>query len=84
MGSKKRPLILRVADDSKVEAIATICQENGWHFIVGFEPDKEEDLSDLERKLSPPTRVKYDKTGRNDPCDCGSGKKYKKCCAAAT
>lgn len=23
------------------------------------------------------------KTGRNDPCHCGSGKKYKKCCAAA-
>jgi SEC-C motif-containing protein len=22
------------------------------------------------------------KTGRNDPCTCGSGKKYKKCCAA--
>ena len=22
------------------------------------------------------------KTGRNDPCPCGSGKKYKKCCAA--
>jgi SEC-C motif-containing protein len=21
--------------------------------------------------------------GRNDPCPCGSGKKYKKCCAAA-
>lgn len=21
-----------------------------------------------------------DKTGRNDPCECGSGKKYKKCC----
>ena len=20
--------------------------------------------------------------GRNDPCSCGSGKKYKKCCAA--
>lgn len=20
------------------------------------------------------------KTGRNDPCHCGSGKKYKKCC----
>lgn len=20
--------------------------------------------------------------GRNDPCHCGSGKKYKKCCAA--
>ena len=21
------------------------------------------------------------KIGRNDPCSCGSGKKYKKCCA---
>ncbi|MFN9975212.1 MAG: SEC-C metal-binding domain-containing protein [Phycisphaerae bacterium] len=23
------------------------------------------------------------KIGRNDPCSCGSGKKYKKCCATA-
>jgi uncharacterized protein YchJ len=23
---------------------------------------------------------KYSDTGRNDPCPCGSGKKYKKCC----
>lgn len=23
------------------------------------------------------------KIGRNDPCPCGSGKKYKKCCLAA-
>ncbi len=26
------------------------------------------------------TVVKGDKVGRNDPCPCGSGKKYKKCC----
>jgi uncharacterized protein len=24
------------------------------------------------------------KIGRNDPCPCGSGKKFKKCCGAAT
>ena len=24
-----------------------------------------------------------EKTGRNDPCPCGSGKKFKKCCGAA-
>lgn len=24
----------------------------------------------------------HNKTGRNDPCPCGSGKKYKKCCCA--
>ena len=29
-----------------------------------------------------PTTVKREapKVGRNDPCPCGSGKKYKKCC----
>jgi preprotein translocase subunit SecA len=26
--------------------------------------------------------VKGEKVGRNDPCPCGSGKKYKKCCGA--
>ncbi|MBC2717701.1 MAG: hypothetical protein HF978_20555 [Desulfobacteraceae bacterium] len=24
--------------------------------------------------------LSYDKVGRNDPCPCGSGKKYKHCC----
>ena len=28
-----------------------------------------------------PFRREAPKTGRNDPCPCGSGKKYKKCCA---
>lgn len=26
--------------------------------------------------------VNTNKTGRNDPCPCGSGKKFKKCCGA--
>jgi preprotein translocase subunit SecA len=29
-------------------------------------------------------RVVGQKVGRNDPCPCGSGKKYKKCCGQAT
>jgi preprotein translocase subunit SecA len=29
---------------------------------------------------SRPSPVKVEKIGRNDPCPCGSGKKYKKCC----
>ncbi|MCD8019791.1 MAG: SEC-C domain-containing protein [Clostridiales bacterium] len=33
----------------------------------------------LEQKKSR-TVVKPPKIGRNDPCPCGSGKKYKKCC----
>ncbi len=31
-----------------------------------------------KRKITP--RVVEEKVGRNDPCPCGSGKKYKKCC----
>lgn len=30
-----------------------------------------------------PIRREQPKVGRNDPCPCGSGKKYKKCCATA-
>jgi len=29
------------------------------------------------------TVVRAEKIGRNEPCPCGSGKKYKKCCALA-
>ncbi len=35
-----------------------------------------------EQKLSG-TVVKEKKVGRNDPCPCGSGKKYKQCCLKA-
>ncbi|MEH0157491.1 YchJ family protein [Limibacter armeniacum] len=31
-------------------------------------------------KLDPKEEVNPHKVGRNDPCPCGSGKKYKKCC----
>jgi len=31
-------------------------------------------------KASGPEPVRSEKIGRNDPCPCGSGKKYKKCC----
>lgn len=35
---------------------------------------------EIEGKQSPVK--KEEKVGRNDPCPCGSGKKYKKCCGA--
>jgi tetratricopeptide (TPR) repeat protein len=33
-------------------------------------------LADVDKKWV----FKLDKVGRNDPCPCGSGRKYKKCC----
>ena len=47
-----------------------------WDAI--FSKDKQKELF-KEQKLSG-TVVKGKKIGRNDPCPCGSGKKYKHCC----
>ena len=82
LGSEKRPIVIRVHTDEKARYVAEKCSENGWHYIIGFEPDKPEDISDLEKLLNPPQVVKSEKIGRNDPCLCGSGRKYKKCCGA--
>lgn len=43
-----------------------------------FSEEKRKELY-MEQKKSG-TIVKGPKIGRNDPCPCGSGKKYKKCC----
>ncbi|MBO0798476.1 MAG: SEC-C domain-containing protein [Blastocatellia bacterium] len=32
------------------------------------------------RKATVPLSGSKQKIGRNDPCPCGSGKKFKKCC----
>jgi preprotein translocase subunit SecA len=37
---------------------------------------------DGEVKRAPVKKTAAEKVGRNDPCPCGSGKKYKKCCGA--
>ena len=36
--------------------------------------------NDTEEKVAKRKPVKKQKVGRNDPCPCGSGKKYKQCC----
>ena len=45
---------------------------------VRKEVAKGEAMSDNKPKKKEPKRV--NKIGRNDPCPCGSGKKYKNCC----
>ena len=83
LGSSKRPAVVRVQTQERAEAILSICNDNGWKVIVGLEPDKPEDVSDVEKLLHPPAPSRAQvKVGRNDPCPCGSGLKYKKCCGS--
>ncbi|MCM8832098.1 MAG: preprotein translocase subunit SecA [Candidatus Omnitrophica bacterium] len=43
--------------------------------------NKQSILQDSPSKKPQPSKSEiFDKVGRNDPCPCGSGKKYKKCC----
>jgi SWIM/SEC-C metal-binding protein len=51
-----------------------------WDALLSAE--RREEIAKEQRKAG--TVVKDKTPGRNDPCPCGSGKKYKKCCGAAS
>ena len=40
----------------------------------------DENIKNAVEEKQKPVRREGKKVGRNDPCPCGSGKKYKKCC----
>ena len=53
-------------------------ERGAWRFVSG---DTGARLIDQRPHGSAPQAVRSAaKVGRNDPCPCGSGKKYKKCC----
>ena len=82
LGSKKRPAIVRVQSPERAEELLSLCHQHGWQAIVGLDPDQPEDITDVERLLAPLVPASSERTtGRNDPCPCGSGKKFKKCCS---
>jgi uncharacterized protein YecA (UPF0149 family) len=70
----------------KAGEIMDACDKHGIKAAVGVEPDMPEDLAEVERLLAGPPLVPEatpkgpPKIGRNEPCPCGSGRKYKKCC----
>ncbi|MGN0466066.1 MAG: SEC-C metal-binding domain-containing protein [Lachnospiraceae bacterium] len=59
--------------EARAEWLYTLPQ---WDNLLTEERRKEL----YKEQKSSTTIVKPKKVGRNDPCPCGSGKKYKKCC----
>lgn len=49
--------------------------------VDGMTGEAEPQNSDIEQQVKPIAREGR-KVGRNEPCPCGSGKKYKQCCGA--
>ena len=61
----------RNKNDAEMRLLETICIQHEIDHLNG--------LTIMDRKVVT-TITKEKNIGRNDPCFCGSGKKYKKCC----
>ena len=60
-------------DERAVEALKFYQEQEKQHMVEHHGAESEEE------QKSAPARNDESKVGRNDPCPCGSGKKYKKC-----
>ncbi|SDZ94750.1 SEC-C motif-containing protein [Desulfuromusa kysingii] len=72
------------AEDQKgeVEFVARFRNDDGTrtHHERGHFLRKGKEWLFSEGEMVKPRPISVTKIGRNDPCSCGSGKKYKKCC----
>jgi SWIM/SEC-C metal-binding protein len=81
LGSAAKPLTLIVASEQRGKEIEIIVAEHNFIAEIEINADVEENIIELEAVLNTPKTQRFDKTPkRNDPCSCGSTKKYKKCC----
>ena len=80
LGMEGNPALVSVKTKAREKEVAAVLKKNGWIGVISVDPDKPEDISALKRLEKPPKPVTVEHApGRNDPCPCGSGKKYKKC-----
>jgi preprotein translocase subunit SecA len=73
-------LTVQIRSEADVEAVTpheTVSNLQYQHDTFGAEPEAE--AADAAEPATPAHR-EGPKVGRNDPCSCGSGKKYKHCC----
>ena len=82
-GSKKYPLTLVVTSEERQREVEALVAGAKLYAQVNVDntDGAEESIAELTALLNKGGTITEDKTpARNDPCSCGSGKKYKKCC----
>jgi SWIM/SEC-C metal-binding protein len=83
LGTRKAPARISVQTREREQELAAVCAENGWVCVIEVNSEQDENIRDLESlQNKQPSAVSTKKANRNDPCPCGSGRKYKKCCGA--
>ena len=84
----KQRVLARLADNRHLRLVDDTVAEMGWWAC--FRDDRAKKNSTRGSRLQTqslgalPSQIRRatSKIGRNEPCPCGSGKKYKKCCGA--
>jgi len=88
---QKDPLVEYKIEASKLfQETVTLIKKDTLKFLFNVVVEKREDLAEKQQNVQTKTNIngannnqrntKKKKIGRNDPCPCGSGKKYKHCC----
>ncbi|ABM03119.1 SEC-C motif domain protein [Psychromonas ingrahamii 37] len=81
-GTEESPFLLLVNTPVRKAEIEQILQENNLIAKIEVKADVSENIAELEGFLNKPKTITVvAQPQRNEPCPCGSGKKYKKCCA---
>ena len=91
-----KPLIRSKRHSPFLLPILGLCSDDTGASALGLDPEADENLAREAPGLIPdcvveiarywrsrPTSRSNAKPGRNDPCPCGSGNKFKKCCGQA-
>jgi hypothetical protein len=78
----KDRVLARLADDPHHTLVEDTVQEMQWWACFRDDDQARMEIPAQTLIQPPPFHRPSPKTGRNDPCPCGSGKKYKKCCGA--
>ena len=89
MPSLDLPAAIRAAVPETLAALLTWLEDSGrlgggrtlGLFVAALAPRYQERCAPGGGLRVPPVVKKTADIGRNDPCPCGSGRKYKKCCA---
>lgn len=82
LGSAENPLQLSVQTEQRLHEVQAIAEQHQLIAQISIDATLPEDITALTLTINKPTTQIVEKTPqRNDPCTCGSGEKYKKCCA---
>tara|TARA_B100001059_G_C17822035_1_gene578911 strand:- start:2116 stop:2592 length:477 start_codon:yes stop_codon:yes gene_type:complete len=81
-GTEESPIAVMVQTEARKAEVEALAANSAIFVNITVDANKEENTLELDTLLNKPKTMTFEKTpNRNDPCSCGSGKKYKKCCA---